>query len=324
MKGFLKTMSLLVGSMIIMILAIASNSELLDSCDAFIPDPYRYGDLYMLSNMPGYKISTKSNLTRPVADKNKKIALTVIGDSYTDKFDSSFFNAGSYRFIHWDYIPDTIPLLDSTKTNIVIIESTERYTRWRFMGKSLLHTGKKKLKDEDRFPKILNVEDNLQYMLTYFDWEFPFKEMKTYIYLYCFNKFSPLVEKPDHSGRLYLNETVDSLSNASSFNNVANEEIKGLVENLNSLSGELASIGFDKVYYSIVPNAASIYKKSKLPYNHLIERIQNHPSAKFNYIDVYRSFKEEKSSVFYCNDSHWNDRGKKIWLDKVNDLLKQQ
>lgn len=320
MKIFFKTISLTLGCCIIILLAIASNSRWFNASAKYIPSPYRYGDLYLLSSMPGYKIKNHSKLKPPFSTRNKNTTLTVIGDSYTEHFDSSLFNFYSYHFIHWDKLPDTIPVLDSTKRNILIIESTERYVRWRFKMNNLLSIGKKKQQVREEPALQLAAETNLQYMLTHLDWELPFKELKTSIYLNYFDKFSTMVSKPDGTGRLYLNETIDPQNSSSSFNPVDDVEIKIIVENINKLCEQLSNLCFDEVYVSIIPNAASIYKKSDIPYNHLLERIQQHPGAKFKFINVYEDFKQEKKSVFHCNDSHWNALGQMIWLKKINNL----
>ena len=91
--------------------------------------------------------------------------------------------------------------------------------------------------------------------------------------------------------------------------------------NLNTISKELKQIGFDDVYISIIPNAASIYKTNYLPYNHLIERIQNDSAVHFKFIELYKPFIQQQHSVFLCNDSHWNELGKMIWLLQVNAII---
>lgn len=322
MKIAIKIISFLAGCFIILVLAVASNSDWLSKASKYIPSPYRYGDLYMLSRAPGYKIAIQPKIMLPAGEKDANKTLLIIGDSYTDNFDSTLFIAGSYSFIHWNRLPDTIPPLDKDKKNVVIIESTERSVRWRLKQSNLLVTGSKMPKGKEAPETELMAETNLQYMLTHFDWQMPFQELKTHIYLNYFDKFSAMVAKPDGSGRLYLSETVDPANVNSSFNPVNDEEIKSIVENLNKINDELYALGFDEVYISIIPNAASIYKNAR-SYNHLIERIQEHPEAKFRFIDVYDAFREQKLPVFYPNDSHWNPVGKAIWISKVNQVISE-
>jgi hypothetical protein len=322
MKTILKLLSFILGLFIVFLIAIASNSEWQKTYTKYFPNPYRYGDLYLFSNMPGYRVKLKHlQPILPGPIKNTNSTLTIIGDSYLDGLDSSFFYPIKYRFIHWDRMPDTIPALDRTKKNILIIESTERAVRWRFTGNNLLTIGTKSPKAIEKSSVKLLAEDNLQYMFTHLDWELPFKELKTLINLHYFDKFSPLVSKPDGTGRLYLEATINPENQASSFNPVGDPEIERIVENLNKINDELNACGFDEIYISIIPNAATIYKKAEQPYNHLIERIEQHPDAKFGFIDIYQPLKQEKNSVFHFNDSHWNPLGKTLWILKIKRLL---
>jgi len=277
----------------------------------------------MLSNMPGYRVKKTKEVKPKITHQNKETTLTIIGDSYTQHFDSDCFSSGDYHFIHWDAIPDTVASLDSTKKNILIVESTERYIRWRFTKNHLMTVGTKAPVSisKESPPTNLLAEKNLQYLLNNFDWQLPFKELKTLINLHVFNKFSLMVARPDASGRLYLSETVEPNHHSSSFVNVPDTEIKDMVTNLNTISKELKQIGFDDVYISIIPNAASIYKTNYLPYNHLIERIQNDSAVHFKFIELYKPFIQQQHSVFLCNDSHWNELGKMIWLLQVNAII---
>ncbi len=321
MNIFIKIISFIAGCCFVLILMAGSNSRWFDSFMNYVPSPYRYGDLYLFSSTPGYrKLLKPVKLKSPVGVKNKNYSLTIIGDSYLADLDSSFFSSDKYHFIPWNDTPDTINKLDKNKKNILIIESSERYIRWRFKHNNLVIIGKKTQQKEGSEIKLL-AENNLQYMLTHFDFELPFKELKTSIYLKYFDKFSPMVARPDGSGRLYLEETINQENNASSFNPITDIEIESLVENLNKIRAELLVCGFDEIYISIIPSPASIYKSSYLPYNHLIERVEQHPKVKFKIIDIYKPFKQEKMSLYFNSDSHWNYLGKTMWLIKANQIF---
>lgn len=321
MKAVFKIIAFLAGCILILLLAIGSNAGWMSKFESCFPNPYRYGDLYMLSNMPGYRIKTNKIVKPVIQYKNSGTALTIIGDSYTQRFDSSFFSSDRYHFIHWNSVPDTIEI-DTARKNILIIESAERYIRWRFIKNPLLTIGTKGASQGPEPGKLkLLAEENLQFMLTNYDWEMRFKEIKTSISLNMFNRFSKSVAKPDGSGRLYLSETVDADNNASSFIKIPDEEIKSLVENLNSVTHHLNTIGFDEVYVSIIPNASTIYKTDTLPYNQFIPRIQNDSNVHFKFIELLKPFQQEHHAVFLCNDSHWNELGKMIWLLQVNAII---
>jgi hypothetical protein len=307
--------------MFVFLLAIGSSPALMEKFEAHFPTP-TYGDLYMLSNMPGYRIKNDKKVKPIITHNDSEATLTIIGDSYTQHFDSSYFNVNDYRFIHWNNIPATVPAIDKNKKNILIIESAERFIRWRFTKNKLVSIrSKNSVPNAESEPINLLAENNLQYLFTNYNWELSFKELKTAINLNAFDKFSPMVQKPDGSGRLYLSETIQPDNNASSFIKIPDAEIKDLVTNLNTVSNELKKIGFDEVYISIIPNAATIYKSSDLPYNQLIERIQTNPTVQFKFIELLQPFKKEQHSVFLCNDSHWNELGKMIWLIQVNTII---
>jgi hypothetical protein len=323
MKLFFKLAFFLFGCLIIFIMAIASNSDWFDKYEHCFPSAVRYGDLYFQTNTPGY--AAESKRVKPIlTSKNSKTTLTIVGDSYTQGFDSLDFSAGTYHFIHWNSLQDTLPALDSNKRNIIIIETSERFIRQRFVNHNHLYVEKEsnaKARKTTTEIKLL-AENNLQYLLTYFDWQLPFKEQKSSIYLHWFDRFSPLVTKPDSSGRLYLKETIDPELLSSSFNSVSDAEIQNLVKDLNTINNELYRIGFDEVYMSFIPNPASIYKTNNpIPYNRLIERIQKNPSVLFKTIDVLAVFQKQKTAVFKFNDSHWNELGKMIWILKVNQYI---
>lgn len=319
MKTAIKIILFCLGCSTIWIMVIASHSEWFGKYSSLFPNMYRYGDLYLQTNMPGFRI--KDHHVKPVL-LNKKVntTLTIVGDSYTQHFDSSFFSSGSYRFIHFNSIPDTIQRPDRSKRNILIMECTERHARRRFGDRKFLVAGKKSV--VKRAPEItLLTETHLQSLLTHYDWQLPFKELKTHIYLHWFDRFSSLVSKPD-DGRLYLKETIDPEKQESSFNPISDAEIKMMVKNANAITQDLHELGFQEVYITIIPSPASIYKKENITsYNHLIERMQNDPSANFNSIDVYQDFLRETTSVYKCNDTHWNELGKMIWLIKVNRII---
>lgn len=325
MKTVLKILSFTVGCFIILLMAVASNSKWMGQSEKHFPNPYRYGDLYLLSSMPGFRSKGEPDLIPPNRQKNDSITLTVIGDSYVDGFDPEFF-AADYRCFSWGEIPRKISPLDPNKRNILIVECTERNIRWRFLNTDILSIGTnpQQIHEEGGGNIELAAEDNLQFMLTHQEWQLPFKELKTSIYLNCFDKFSPMVDKPDGNGRLYLKETVDPESAASGFNAVSEEEIKKIVESLNQICREHRALGFDEVYISLVPNTSSLYKKTNLPYNHLIERIEESPEAEFECIDVYKTFITKNKSLYHINDTHWNSSGKAIWLEKVDSLLNKK
>ncbi len=323
MKILIKILSFLIGCFIIFIIAISSNSKWFEIFTKYTPNPYRNGDLFLYSNMPGYKTNLNRSIIKTYNKlQNNNISLTIIGDSYMRDFNSTSFCVNAYNFIHWDNIPHSITRLDNKKTNILIIETTERYCRWRLKNSNPLYINENSNKVIDSIKIKLSAEDNIQYIVTNLDFLLPFKELKAYIYLNIFDKFDERVTKPNEKGRLYLKETIDPENNSSCYNKISENEIDEIVNYINTTYKNAKKIGFNKVYFSIIPNAASLYNQSELPYNHIIERIQRNPNLKVSYINAYKILRKQTKSVFYYNDSHWNRFGQILWLTHINELLK--
>jgi hypothetical protein len=80
-------------------------------------------------------------------------------------------------------------------------------------------------------------------------------------------------------------------------------------------------MGYTQVYLSIIPNAASIYNYEGKKYNHLIERIQQHPNLKMPVIDAYKTLSKADVNIFHYSDSHWNVIGQQLWIDELNNAL---
>src|ERR1700746_1180979 len=131
MERIVKITSFITGCFFIFLLITGSYSNWFDAFEKYVPSPFRYGDLYLASNIPGYRINVSPiKLESPIHVKNKNISLTIIGDSYLSDLDSTFFSAGEYHFIHWNDVPAVISKPDRNKKNIVIMELAERFTRW--------------------------------------------------------------------------------------------------------------------------------------------------------------------------------------------------
>jgi len=319
-KKIAKIFAFITGLLIIAIMFIVSYSKWFNEATLFIPSPYRYGDLYYFSNMPGFRSKTIDHKKNKFVNPVSNIRLTIIGDSYMNGITKENFKTQEYDALDWGYIPDTIPQIDTSKTNILILETTERYARWRLRRRYLIYLGNK----NNSVPKHeikLNAEDNLQYLLTNFDMMNRVKEIKSYMYLALFNRFDSRIAKPNGAERLYLNETIDENLITSSYSHIDDAEIDEIVKNLTLVKGDALYQGYDEVYFSIIPNAASIYNYNQKKYNHLIERIHNHDSLKMKFINAYQLLSESKNNVFHYSDSHWNTLGSQLWLDEVNNTI---
>lgn len=321
-KRILQLLAFVTGLCFIALLCIGSYSGWFGKAISIIPSPYRYGDLYYFSNTPGFRINTSKQPKIVLVKAISNTRLTLIGDSYLNGTSKENYRATTFDLIDWGTIPDTIPKIDRTKKNILVIETTERYARWRLKIKQLIAFGEKYIPLNKEEVK-LSAEDNLHYLLTNFDFFLSFKEIKSYLYFHLFNRYDSRIARPNDSGRLFLNETIDENLFSSSHSYLLDLEIDEIVENLNRINDDALKMGYSAVYLSIIPNATSIYNYNGKKYNHLIERIQAHPELKIQVIDTYQLFMNRTENVFHVSDSHWNSFGQQLWLNKVNEALEK-
>jgi hypothetical protein len=65
----------------------------------------------------------------------------------------------------------------------------------------------------------------------------------------------------------------------------------------------------------------SVLKTENRPDNHLIQRIKSHPDFKGKLIDATEGLSKNANANFFTSDSHWNQKGARIWLDQLNRQL---
>jgi hypothetical protein len=91
---------------------------------------------------------------------------------------------------------------------------------------------------------------------------------------------------------------------------------------MNVIDSQYRAMGFDKVIYSIIPNKVSICEPGS-NYNHLITRIQDSKNRRFDIIDAYGMLSAIGCRAYDGNDTHWNCKGRDVWLDNVNASIKE-
>jgi hypothetical protein len=234
--------------------------------------------------------------------------------------------------------------LDTAKRNVLIIESAERCIRDFFetpemLGQIKFEKTKKKeaslfsnAKDKNNklsaaFPDPLsivglfnkNINQNLQCNLFNYNVLMPMFEGKAALNYYFFNRASGDVVISDDRKFLFLKETVDKTDSGSSYCEIKPEVVKQIVAILNEIYDHYKNSGLDEIYFSAIPNTASIMQPDG--YNNLIPLIQNDPDLRMPVIDVYTKIKNSKENCFYTGDAHWNNTGKQKWIDMINERL---
>jgi hypothetical protein len=293
-------------------------------------DRWRYGDLYGLCYLPQYKHKLEPFKTYHINDNQpiKNNVLYIIGDSFlADKtLDGAFINFNEVYFLDRRFPVPNI-MLDTTKQNYLIMEFAERNLA------EYLFTNPDQLKDIENesfkpvniFTRINNIIFNKELSrnieLLLFDNTFftPLKEAKAWLNYHFFGRLAKEVAVSTDKKRLFLNASVDTASAQSAFKKIADNQINTIVKQLYLSSQFYKSKGFKKVYLAIIPNAVSVYDVHRMPYNHLLQRIEN--QTNFPTISVYNKFKTSTRNLFYLSDAHWNPLGLDTWISITNKTI---
>ena len=311
-------------------------------------DKYRYGDLYGLCFLPEYKIQTgqKPEIHQIKFDLPGVIDLYALCDSYLWSFVTSakmFDGVDKYQYVRSNegYRQNIYVKLDSSKLNVLLIEMSERNIRFllkdmKFM-RSFLKTQKDSIPGSKGDPSRSN---DLEIMGSIFNrninanlesniWDVriftPVKELKAELNYKLFGRYPKEIEIAEDKKCLLLAATTDPRYIYSSFQHVSNREIKVIVKKLNELYDLYKSRGFDRVYFSAIPNPVSVlypYHKG-YRYNNLVQRIYGSPELRIPPVDVNSTFKQTKYTIYHPSDSHWNKNGVNLWLNEINAIFKR-
>ena len=302
-----------------------------------VADDYRYGDLYRLSNLSQFKdpVHRCPNAYGVTKRKNLGVSLYVIGDSFTEpsRLSEQDFPIDHYVRIRWD---DQSPVrLDTTRQNILLIETIERNVREHFSKRvtnySVVDTTTPISISSPASPpnryllltrKIIDfihakdIEEQLETILFSHNLFLWFREVKATINLYWFDRVPQSVSLSQDRSHLFVSLDTDTTKHyTSSFAPLPNRELNELIYNLNDTADRYLAAGFDAVYLSIIPNKVSILDPTKGSYNHLIERVEHNPQLRVPVVSVYSIYKKQSASVYALGDSHWSCNGRRIWLE---------
>jgi hypothetical protein len=297
------------------------------------PDDYRYGDLYRLSLLPQFKEQAfeckhkKQNLKKP-------IHLYLIGDSFTEdpKIQLEDFPIEKYHYVHWAKNSDY--QLDTSKRNILILETVERTVKEHFSSVANNFTNikeesqlsfrkniEKKTKEIEKVVVPDGIEERLMHTLFNYDIFLWFRELKASLNLNIFGRIEDEVVLSKDKQQIFYADEADSTNSKSAFYPMDDSEIELFVENINQTKLKYLQAGFDEVYLSIIPNKVSILSPDLGNYNNLIERIQEDKQLQISFIDTYSVFKKSPQKYYLKSDTHWTCDGREVWLQKVNSIL---
>lgn len=278
---------------------------------------------------------------RPEYEGASNVNLYLHGDSYTFKIpDSAFAGVNRYEYA-WIYNKHIQYNLDTTKTNILILENAERYVREFFstlnLFKIVYDSAKGPIASTTRtyqsnryagipfLPDSIgaffnpNINQNIEYNLfNYKAFNAPRVAKATFNYT-VFNRASGNVTVSDDGDQLFLKETIEPKNIKSAYAPVSNEDITLLINNLNKIYEHYRNEGFNELYFAPIPNPVTILEPER--YNQLIPRIQNDPRLKMKVIDIYSVYKNADTVLYRPGDSHWYNSGIQLWIKEVNKEL---
>jgi len=307
-----------------------------------------HGDLASISHLDylnKFSLPTHSTLKRANYTGPKNTTLFIHGDSYLYKVqDSIFAGISSFHFTGWNN--QYHYHLDSSKRNVLIIEVAERLVRNYYgtteildelcdttITKKNISSLSKPIISEIKYSSLFfctdpmsifnkNINQNLEYNLFNYNFMMPLFGCKAAINYYLFSRASGdvVISKDKHF--LFYKETVSFTLPGSSFSPLSDDEITHLVSNFNIIHDYYKATGFKEIYLSIIPSTVTIMQPEG--YNNLIPRIQNDKRLKMKIIDAWSVFKKSKELLFFPGDTHWNNTGKQIWVDMVNEQLTKE
>ena len=304
------------------------------------PDDYRYGDLYHLSYLPQFKETLPVCKPDKIISKVQNVNLFVIGDSFTEeqRVNKNDMIAVTYTNIHWSKQADI--QLDTTKKNILILETVERTFKDHFLvevnnfklikntkKEEITKSWKKVLKEKIQeigsfiFPEKDSIEQRFEASLFSYDFFLKFRELKASINHQIFSRVEKKVILSKDKNHLFFSEEALSSDSHSAFYPFSNVEKDYLTVKLNSTRDKYLKAGFNEVYLSIIPNKVSVVSPDLGNYNNLIQRVQNSPQLEIPIIDTYTEFKKNPTKYYLKSDSHWTCEGRNIWLNKVNKII---
>lgn len=308
----------------------------------WIPNQYRFGDLYNTSNLRKFKeLDYDQNATLLPSDKPDikydNIDLYTIGDSFTP-MDTSFY-AGHKNFHIWlgAYI-DTVKL-DPSRKSVLVVEVIERTIQERlrsdyqaiYFDKGFQVEGKLKPKREeeqaaepsfwwDKFGDQIN--QRIEFLLFNFDPFLKLKELKSHIMLSWFDRTHTGAIISRNHEYLFYNIEADPAIGLSPFYNITTPSIDTIVTNINHIRDHYKEAGFDEVYFCFVPNKVTVCENNRFTYNNQISRIEEHPELKTPILSIQDTIRSHPE-WYHLGDGHWTVKGQRYWLKTVNGLVKE-
>jgi hypothetical protein len=312
------------------------------SSSMFATDLYRYGDLFGMSYLPQFQIpSARHKQEKSSCVDSRPIDLYAMADSYVWTFLSDpeyYCGVKNFRYARVNAREKLNVNLDTLKTNILLIECSERNLRQlarehylesfvNFSNNS--ETSVSGAPSLSFYSQVMNsvfnkrINKNIEANV----WESriftPVKKLKAGLNYQWFGRVDEKVVVSSDHKRLFYEPTVDTTHIESAFSPISEEEITSIIQQLNGAYMSYTQAGFDGVYLSLIPNPVTVLDThyGGRTYNRLLERVQYSNTLRISTIDVLPLFRNSKQELYLRSDTHWNENGEKVWLNEVNRVL---
>ncbi|HEV7230380.1 MAG TPA: hypothetical protein VGO45_03565 [Bacteroidia bacterium] len=334
------------------LLLISSNRKWMERVSDFrfsrewlAPDQYKNGDLYGMCFLPQYKEPASDPVFKKYECEHSGLNLYLLHDSYLqNRLYTSYFK-GADSLVQIDYRNGTAGIcLNGRKKNILLIETAERYARWRLQNASYftqmfqygpLNSDANQvlasmLESEVSFRDMLtnpNINSNLEFNLFDYSLFSPIRGLKTALNQSLFGRLPDAIAVSSDKHFLLLKETLDTIQNTGIYAPLSEAETDTLAAHMALIRRYYIEKGFQDVWFSIIPNTATLNDSlhdAHHQYNGLIYRIKaKADEVSVPCIDVYPDFKKNPAAMYKHGDSHWSREGKQLWIDRVGEKLER-
>jgi hypothetical protein len=337
------------------LLVISNNKEWMTAVSDYrfskewlAPDQFKHGDLYGLCYIHAYKEPAGPEQFKLFNAPKRNLDLYILHDSYLqNKLPSNCFE-GIDTLIQIDYRgPSCLKHLNPAHASILLIETAQRYARWRFqLAAYFMNTLKIERKGSSSGESIKppapdtdtagvwntiqstlynpNINTNLEFNLFDYSLCSPLRGFKASLNYALFKKLSDKLVISTDQRYLLLKETIDTSQPTGIYTPLPDSELDSMVAHMDQIRKHFLSCGFKEVYFSVLPNTVSIVDSTHYPGktgNGLLYKLNHKTAGKIPFIDAYTRFLTKPDRMYKHGDSHWSNEGKQIWIDLVNKTL---
>ncbi|WP_221391261.1 hypothetical protein [Dyadobacter sp. NIV53] len=166
------------------------------------------------------------------------------------------------------------------------------------------------------------INQRIEFLFFNFPVFLKIKELKSEIMLTWFDRKHTGALISRNQQYLFYDVEADKKISLSPFYKITDGSVDTVVNNMNNLRDYYKSLGFNEVYFCLVPNKVTVCENDRFEYNNQITRIENHPLLKTPVLSIQDTVRNHPE-WYHVGDGHWNTHGQRYWLKTVNNLVKE-